>query len=84
MKETITRKPKEREMYYNLFMEIYQSMHYTVFMSVSDYSDPVFHIQNTETRESPEITGVNWKDLKDVMNALEILEEEHWRDVIGE
>lgn len=84
MKETIKRNPKTRAIYYNLFIEVYKSAHYTLFMSVSDYGDPHFHIQNTETCETPEITGVHWTDLKDVMQALEILEEEHQRDIIGE
>lgn len=84
MKETITRNPKERELYFNLHIEIYKSAHYTLFMSVSDYSDPHFHFQETETSEEPVISGVKWDDLKDVMNALEILEEEYNRDIIGE
>lgn len=84
MKGLIYRNPKERALYYNLYIEIYQSAHYTLFMSVSDYSDPHFHIQNTETSEEPEIIGVHWDDLKDVMQALEILEEEYQRDIIGE
>jgi hypothetical protein len=53
-------------------------------MYASDYTDPRFTIVNTETREEPEIMGVKWSDLKDVMNALEILEEEYSRDIIGE
>lgn len=84
MKGTIRRNQKERTLYYNLYIEIYRSTHYTLFMSVSEYSDPRYHIQNTETCESPEITGVKWDDLRDVMNTLEILEEEYSRDIIGE
>ena len=84
MKGTITRYPKKRALFYNLFIEIYKSAHYTLFMSASEYSDPRYHIQNTETCETPEIMGVKWDDLKDVMNALEILEEEYQRDIIGE
>ena len=84
MKGTIKRNPKERALYYNLYLELYKSAHYTLFMSVSDYNDPHYHIQETETGEEPLITGVHWDDLKDVMNALEILEEEYSRDIMGE
>lgn len=84
MKGTIKRNPKERELYFNLYIEIYKSAHYTLFMSASDYSDPRFHIQETETCEEPVITGVKWGDLKDVMETLELLEEEYQRDIIGE
>ena len=83
MKGTVNRNPK-LALYYNLYLEIYKSAHYTLFMSVSEYSNPRYHIQNTETCETPEIMGVKWDDLKDVMNALEILEEEYNRDIIGE
>ena len=84
MKGTISRYPKRRALFYNLYIEIYKSAHYTLFMSVSEYSDPRYHIQNTETCETPEIMGVDWGNLKDVMDALEILEEEYQRDIIGE
>lgn len=84
MKGTIKRNPKKRELFYNLYIEIYKSEHYTLFMSVPYYSDPHFHIQETWTCEEPEIIGVYWDDLKDVMQALENLEEEYQRNIIGE
>jgi len=84
MKGIITRNPKERALYFNLYIEIYKSAHYTIFVSASDYSDPHFHIQETETCETPLITGVHWDDLKDVMETLELLEEEAQRELIGE
>ena len=84
MEGIINRNPKNRQMMYTLYIELYQSTHYTLFMYTSDYRDPHFVIVNTETREEPEILGVDWDDLKDVMNALEILEEEAQREAIGE
>lgn len=84
MEGIINRHPKKRQMMYTLYIELYQSAHYTLFMYTSDYRDPHFVIVNTETREEPEILGVDWDDLKDVMNALEILEEEAQRESIGE
>lgn len=84
MEGIINRNPKKRQLMYTLYIELYQSEHYTLFMYTSDYRDPQYVIVNTETREEPEIMGVKWDDLKDVMNALEILEEEYSRDIIGE
>lgn len=84
MEGIIKRNPKKRQLMYTLYIELYQSAHYTLFMYASDYRDPHFVIVNTETREEPEILGVDWDDLKDVMDALEILEEEAQRDIIGE
>ena len=84
MKETIKRNPKARELYFNLYIEVYKSAHYTLFMSASDYSDPRLHIQETDTSEEPVINGVHWDDLKDVMETLELLEEEYQREEIGE
>lgn len=84
MEGIINRHPKKRQLMYTLYIELYQSAHYTLFMYTSDYRDPHFILVNTESREEPEILGVDWDDLKDVMQALEILEEEYNRDIIGE
>lgn len=84
MKGIINRNPKKRQLMYTLYIELYQSAHYTLFMYTSDYRDPHYVIVNTETREEPEILGVDWDDLKDVMDVLEILEEEAQRESIGE
>ena len=84
MEGIINRNPKKRQLIYTLYIELYQSAHYTLFMYTSDYRDPHYVIVNTKTREVPEILGVDWDDLKDVMQALEILEEEAQREAIGE
>ena len=84
MEEIIKRNPKKRQLMYTLYIELYQSAHYTLFMYTSDNRDPHYVIVNTETREEPEILGVDWDDLKDVMDVLEILEEEARREEIGE
>lgn len=84
MKGIINRNPKKRQLMYTLYIELYQSAHYTLFMYTSDYRDPHYVIVNTETREEPEILGVDWDNLKDVMDVLEILEEEVQREEIGE
>lgn len=84
MEGIINRNPKKRQLMYTLYIELYQSAHYTLFMYTSDYKDPQYVIVNTDTREEPVILGVDWDDLKDVMIALELLEEEAQREEIGE
>lgn len=64
-------------------MKLYQGAYAELWMTISDLgTSPEFSIIDSDTGEAVDISGTNWKDLRDVMDSLKIYEYEKMEEVI--
>lgn len=64
-------------------IRLYQGAYAQLWMSIRPLgTSPIYWIVDQDTNELAKIEGVNWNDLKDVMQALQIYEYEKMEEYI--
>lgn len=64
-------------------LRLYQGAYAQLWMSISQLgTSPIYWIVDQETSDVVNIEGVNWKNLKDVMQALQIYEYEKMEEYV--
>ena len=64
-------------------IKLYQGAYAELWMTIGDLgTSPQFSIIDSDTGEAVDISGTNWKDLRDVMDSLKIYEYEKMEEAI--
>lgn len=64
-------------------LKLYQGAYAQLWMSIRPLgTTPIYWIVDQETNDPVNIEGVNWKSLKDVMQALQIYEYEKMEEYV--
>lgn len=64
-------------------LKLYQGAYAELWMAISPIgTSPIYWIVDQDTNEVVNIEGVNWKNLKDVMQALQIYEYEKMEEYV--